>query len=51
MLFKSRDDANKNEAGVVIKVEKNYLRLLLNDNLVEDVPYNHVIQQLPKNMK
>jgi len=36
ILFKSSDD-NRNEAGVVIKVEKNYLRVIVNDNRVEDI--------------
>jgi len=34
-----------------VKVEKNYLRLLLNDNMLENVAFNQIVQQVAKQQK
>jgi len=51
VLFKSREDANRHDPGVVVKVEKNSIKILLNDNMIENISFNQVVQTVAKNKK
>jgi len=51
VLFKSREDANRQDPGVVVKVEKNSIRVLLNDNMTENITFNQVVQIVARNKK